>query len=335
MNRYLANQLGNSNTIELPQFKNRWISVEKKGKNMKKFVLLFLILGFLNPSFVLASSASDDSTGRDDTQIFHVYGDVDLISTLKFQYGRPRIVIKSVYPQLASDEPNEGVDAFNQLVLDLIDKKISAYKKQVEENQEAQKNIPKAQLKNDLYLDYDASFIQSGKRPIISIRFSVQGYIGGMAHPYHHHFVLNYDLDNREQIDLNDLFKPDTDYLETLSDFTRSVLSRRLHDQHQIMEGTTPSADNFKNWNIKPNGLLITFDEYQVAPYIYGAQTVLVPYSVLKQIIDPDSPIAACVMNKRRCARNNLLTGGFIDEASNMRTINSHHRLFNPLLSKR
>jgi hypothetical protein len=155
-----------------------------------------------------------------------------------------------------------------------------------------------------------------------------------MAHPYHHHFVLNYDLNNNEKINLDDLFSPDADYLPVLSSYTSSVLNRRLRDKQMIADGTAPKPENFKNWNIKPNGLLFTFDEYQVAPYVNGAQTVLVPYSILKKMIDPDSLIANCVTNKKRCSRSNVLTGGFIDEAINLRAINPHHRLFSPTLSK-
>jgi|GEM_PF-1410709 len=271
-----------------------------------------------------AESAADDSTGHDDTRIFHVYDDVDLISTIKFQYGRPRIIIKSVFPQLESDTDRQGITNFNQLVLNVVNTKITEYKQQVASNQDLQKKIPKEQLKNDLYVDYDTSFVQSGKHPIISIRFSVQGYIGGMAHPYHHHVVLNYDLENDKSIELSDLFIPESNYLAVLSEYTRGMLAKRLTNANLLEDGTAPTPANFKNWNIKPNGLLITFDEAQVAPYVEGAQTVLVPYSVLKKIVAHDAPIASCVTNKRRCSRSNLLTGGFIDEANRTSVKSSH-----------
>jgi hypothetical protein len=37
--------------------------------------------------------------------------------------------------------------------------------------------------------------------------------------------------------------------------------------------------------------LLITFDEYQVAAYAAGPQTVVVPYSELKGLIDPQGAL--------------------------------------------
>ncbi|HEX4045792.1 MAG TPA: RsiV family protein, partial [Gammaproteobacteria bacterium] len=155
------------------------------------------------------------------------------------------------------------------------------------------------------------------------------------AHPYHHHFVLNYDLKNNQPLELGMLFNPNADYLTVLSTYTQMTLSNRhLPDKEMIAAGTAPKPENFRNWNIKPNGLLITFDEYQVAPYVNGTQTVLVPYSFLKSILNPTSPVTACVIHKKQCSRSNLLTGGFIDEALNLKRINSQHGGFNPTLSK-
>jgi len=35
----------------------------------------------------------------------------------------------------------------------------------------------------------------------------------------------------------------------------------------------------------------INFDAYQVGPYAAGPQYVLVPYSALKDVINPDGPV--------------------------------------------
>jgi hypothetical protein len=37
--------------------------------------------------------------------------------------------------------------------------------------------------------------------------------------------------------------------------------------------------------------LLITFDEYQVAPYAAGPQKVAIPYSELRALINPQGPL--------------------------------------------
>lgn len=292
-----------------------------------KDIILFVLCIFVILS-ARADDYGDNNDGRDKIPIYHVYDDINLISALKFKYGTHNLVMKSVYPQLESGDDTVGIDAFNQQVLTILDDVMTQFKNNVIQNQQLQKKIKKS-AKNSLYIDYSTSAIKSGTHHIISILFSIQGYIAGMAHPYHYHRVLNYDLDESEEIQLEDLFNPDTNYLDMLSNYTHDALSQKFTNSQTLVNGTAPKHANFKNWNIKSNGLLITFEEYQVAPSVHGTQSVLIPYSALKSIISSDSLIWNCVKNSRKCARNNLLTGGFIDQATNTR-----HRSFNPVFSK-
>jgi hypothetical protein len=252
----------------------------------------------------------------DHTPTYNLYDDVDLVSTLKFQYGKPRLVIKSVYPQLASDTDNDGVNNFNDMVTQLVQTEISSFEDNIKMNSPTQKVATKSKGNNNLYIDYDTSYLRANKdHHIVSVRFSTQGYINNLAHPYHNHHVINYNINTAQTIELADLFQPNSNYLETLSGYCSQVLNKRLSNKEMISNGTAPTPENYAIWNIKANGILITFDEYKVAPYIDGAQTVLVPYSFLADIIAPESAIAPCINHKKRCASNNLLTGGFIDEA--------------------
>lgn len=286
---------------------------------------LLIVSSVLAPVF-----AYDDNTGRDDAQVYHLYSDIDLVTTLKYRYGQtPKSFVKSVYPQLEGDVDSDYLTRFNELVTDLIKQEVAAFQKSMEQNQKGLTITPSTKTRNNLYVDYDSSVVKSDQDHLLSVRFSFQGYLTGMAHPFHYHRVLNYDIDSGQKIELDELFIPGSNYLEILSDYVRETLGKSLDDKKMLAQGTTPTADNFKFWNIKPNGLLFTFDEYQVAPYVFGAQTVLVPYSVLKDVLAPESIIAGCVKQKKKCARNNLLTGGFIDEA-----VNTRHRSLNPILSK-
>ena len=63
-------------------------------------------------------------------------------------------------------------------------------------------------------------------------------------------------------------------------------------------------------------GLFFTFDAGQVAPRVFGAQTVMVPYKIMTGLLSRDTVIANCVNRKARCLTSHLLTGGFLDEAS-------------------
>jgi hypothetical protein len=49
---------------------------------------------------------------------------------------------------------------------------------------------------------------------------------------------------------------------------------------------------SFHSWNITPVGLKLTFDPYDVGPYIECEHVVFVLYLVLKPIIKPDGLLA-------------------------------------------
>ncbi|MFZ2314872.1 MAG: RsiV family protein [Gammaproteobacteria bacterium] len=270
----------------------------------------------LTPAF--ADDDNDDNTATDDKQVYEINSQTIMISTLKFQYGRPRIVVKSIYPQLESHSENQTVDDFNRLVTDTVQDEIAAFKMVLAKNKAVLENGPQNPNKtlNNLYVDYNASVIRFDENPIISIRFTIQGSMVGAAHPYHYHRTLNYDLNTGEKIELSDLFKPGAQYLGAFANYTSNYLLRYLKDNEMVMNGTAPIENNFKNWNIKPNGILITIEEGQAAPYVNGAQTILVPYTVLKRIMSSDSVLADCLNHQKKCERNNLLTGGFIDTAA-------------------
>lgn len=278
---------------------------------------LTLSIALLGCNLALAEE-STPAPKKDHTPVYSIYADIVMHATVKYDYGK-KMIMKYVFPQLTSDTADEYLDRFNNAILTINTEITDEFTKKISDNLSAQKQLPPALAKanNNLQVDYDSSSIESGSdNYLVSVRFSVFGNIVGMAHPYHYHRVFNYNLDTGETVELAQLFKPDADYLAVLSNYTRGELERRLEDKAMVADGTEAKADNFKVWNIKPNGILITFDEAQVAPAVFGAQTVLVPYSVLKPLIADDAVIAGCVNHHRSCASSNVLTGGFIDEAA-------------------
>lgn len=292
---------------------------------VKRLWLMSLIMGlFIAPAF----ADDEDYNGHKKNQVTHLYNDVDLISTTKIEYGKPRLVVKAVYPQIEMPYSDDAITNFNELIQNQIQGDIADFTTRVMAKRDGQINLPKKSVKNNLVIDFDTSLIKSGKNHLISIRFSIQGTITGVSEPYHVHRSFNYNLDTGDEILLSDLFAPGAGYLEALSSYSAGVLDRRFSDKRLLLQGTQPTPENFQSWNIKPNGILITFEEGQVAPAINGAQTVLIPFRMLDSILSPDSPMKNCINHGKSCRSNNSLTGGFIDEA-----FNAHHRSLDPILS--
>ncbi len=144
---------------------------------------------------------------------------------------------------------------------------------------------------------YQVTYLQlAPPGDILSIQFSVDAYADGAAHPYHLTRTLNFDLETGQVLSLDSLFLPDADYLTVLSDYCKAELAtREIGFESGFQSGADPLPENYLNWNLTYDGLLITFDEYQVAPYAAGMQQVLVPYAALETIIAPDGALAKII----------------------------------------
>ena len=203
--------------------------------------------------------------------------------------------IDADYPQIiGSTDPN--VEKFNQLARALVTKQVSSFRRQMSENA-GEESPAGSEVGSDLGAGYT---IALAKDDLISVQFDIGGYYAGAAHPNSYSDVINFDLRNGKQLKLSDLFKPDAKHLQALSAYCIQDLKKQskqkggegMLDDDWIQRGAGPDANNFRSWTITKNGLGVNFDSYQVGPYAAGPQYVLVPYSVLKEIIKPDGPVA-------------------------------------------
>ncbi|HRH43680.1 MAG TPA: DUF3298 and DUF4163 domain-containing protein [Pyrinomonadaceae bacterium] len=142
---------------------------------------------------------------------------------------------------------------------------------------EFKKGKPEKGEENYLESGYTIEFANDN---IVSVQFGQESFSGG-AHPNHSSQTLNFDLKNNKPIKLADLFKPNSKYLQKLSQLSKEGLGDNL----QFEEGIAPVAKNFSDFLITKKGLLILFDEYQVAPYAAGPQEVLISYADLKEFL--------------------------------------------------
>lgn len=186
-------------------------------------------------------------------------------------------------PQLAgSDDPR--VQAFNQHFARLITSEIDAFRQGILQN-----TVPPVSGAGS-FLDVSSTLVsQIGDTWSFRVEFSF--YSDGAAHPGLYSISVNYYLAQGRELILSELFVPNSNYLERISNYCIADLGKRDIAFEMFSQGATPTAENYRNWNIAPEGLMITFDNYQVAPYAAGPQTVIVPYSELQAIINTDGPL--------------------------------------------
>ena len=152
-------------------------------------------------------------------------------------------------------------------------------------------NCPITEFSNGSSLDVKYTLI-SQIDELWSFKFDFSFYSDGAAHPGLNSTTLNYDLAQGRELALSDLFLPNSNYLETISNYCITELRKQPFADVFTTEGALPTLDNYRNWNITPKGLMITFDAYQVAPGAAGPQTVIVPYDQLKNLIAPEGPLS-------------------------------------------
>lgn len=213
-----------------------------------------------------------------------LYQQVALDTAHRKEQGQPFGYTISVQTPVLVGSTDPRVKAFNIAMKKLVDDAVATFK----DNLKAVPPSPDSTASTfDLHYD-----LLSPPGNIYSIRFDIQTYYTGAAHPSDTSLTATFDLQTGQALTLAGLFAPSADYLNAIAKYCIDQLNTRDIGFQGFELGATATAQNYRNWNITTDGLMITFDEYQVAPYAAGPQTVLIPYTELAHIIRSDGPLA-------------------------------------------
>lgn len=219
-------------------------------------------------------------------------GDVELTAKqIKESNKKLMYEIAAQYPQFSGGS-NPNFEKFNQLVRGVVTKEVTQFKKDVQPEEGEER--PEGSMGSDISIAYEVALAQDD---LISVQFDVGSYFQGAAHPNSYTEVINYDLKNGKQLNLGDLFKPGSKFLQAIATYAIADLKKQSKEKGSelpddvIQSGAGASAKNYRSWKITRKGLGINFDPYQVGPYAAGAHYVFVPYANLKDVINPEGPI--------------------------------------------
>jgi len=209
---------------------------------------------------------------------------VSLVTNLTEDSGKlPDYTLKAQTPFLQNSEDMRVVNFNNEMAL-LTQEEIASFRDNVAQT------MPSPDISGSFYEQQYEVLSPPGN--LLSLKFQIMIYIQGAAHPGTHSRTVTYDLEAGSDVRLADLFLAGSDYLERIANYCIAQLRTRDIDFDMFSSGAAPLPENYGNWNITPNGLLITFDEYQVAAYAAGAQEVTIPFAELQSVIDPQGPLA-------------------------------------------
>lgn len=97
--------------------------------------------------------------------------------------------------------------------------------------------------------------------------------------------TFTYDLKDEKQIYLEDFMKGK--YLKKLTEVTRNYFKNiepyKTNINNEIfLKGTSPSKENYKNFLLTDDSLILVFEKYQIFPGSFGIISIEIPKEDLK-----------------------------------------------------
>lgn len=203
----------------------------------------------------------------------------------------------AAYPQIDSGDQNADaktnlcISAFIARILDRIRPEIIAGSAQKIEILTAMPNAP---VWDEVSVSHSISLFTA---KVLSIEFPISTYVSMAMHPTTHTRTLNFQLQPSTPLELVDLFKPSSNYLDLLSQHCVNELHReqpsRFADSKEraaylattqdpwILRGAGPQYANYEHFVLVKGGMRVFFDPYQVGSYAEGRYDVFVPTRVL------------------------------------------------------
>ncbi|MCK9393187.1 MAG: DUF3298 and DUF4163 domain-containing protein [Candidatus Paceibacterota bacterium] len=184
--------------------------------------------------------------------------------------------INAQYPQFTLAD-----SSFNAKISNIINEKISEFKKNSEDNLKAVKETATAENPAptdwQFYFKADWTPVQINK-DYISFVVNMYYFSGG-AHGNNEVYAFNYDLKNKKEITFNDFIGGSQETLKAISSLaTKDVISQRASFgepektvKKELEEGgTSPDAKNFNEFTFSNDTLTIYYQKYQVGPGALG-----------------------------------------------------------------
>ena len=117
------------------------------------------------------------------------------------------------------------------------------------------------------------------------LRVDCTEYQAGAAHPSASSHTFNCDLARGRVLSLQDLFTQGSEYLTVLSEAARQQLPAKLGlgDDKTLADSTSPAVDNFKDFLLEKDALVIVFARYLVVDGSAGQPEVDISYADLER----------------------------------------------------
>ena len=197
--------------------------------------------------------------------------------------------LKIEYPQIDNPQKTEELSTINETI------KNEVYK--IVDDQAPEFGYVKAKgLPDGSWFEISYTPIRTDDS-IVSIKFNISAYGEGAAHPNQYTSVFNYSVKQNKKLELEDIFKPESDYLNRLSELSIPLVLKTLAekgyeddggDNSSAKLGTSPDERNFQNILLGDNQIIVVFDPYQVGPSAAGQVEIEIPFEDLRSELNSE-----------------------------------------------
>ncbi len=185
-------------------------------------------------------------------------------------------------------------DDINALISKMIQGQFTPFKDQAIEDTSS--GCP--QTESTLEINYTTVYKENGYLCFVFETFSNPRCA---AHQMTYRTSFNYSYTGKGLLAIGDLFTPDSGWLEYISAYCVKELNAKAkkdgleNNEANILEGAGPKEDNFYTFTVNDHSLDIIFNLYRVGPYVWGFQTVSIPWKDLVKMLDPKGPLGFMV----------------------------------------
>ncbi len=135
--------------------------------------------------------------------------------------------------------------------------------------------------------------IKNNQRGILSLTLSNFAFMYQMAHPVDHLTSITTDVRTGKIYALNELFKPNSPYVERISEIIKQQLTYRDIPLFEPFEQIKSDQDYY----IADKALVIYFQRYEIAPRPAGYPMFPISIYELEDIIDKQGPLGMMIVD--------------------------------------
>ena len=129
--------------------------------------------------------------------------------------------------------------------------------------------------------------IKNNQRQVLSLSLSNYTYHYHAAHGMTYIKSLTFDLQKGKLCELKDLFKPGSDYVQTLSTLIHTQIKQR---DIQLLNDFTVIRPN-QDFYIADKVLVVYFQLYEITPYVFGFPMFPISVYEIQDLIDENGPL--------------------------------------------